>query len=199
MRTPWLGFGLGCALLFAAACGEKPSSRLSQHPDQSGERVRILDRQAGDDAALKMPGVMLITSDTQLLKTGASSLAQVPVHFATQSLVVVALGERSTGGHWVRISNIQRKGDTLYVQGRANQPGKEGITTQAVSFPYDAVVIARQEGVARVLSEIESVTGAEEANPFLVAPRHKEPAASRAATAPADTQPEAGEKAVDGK
>jgi hypothetical protein len=192
MKSLGVLFGLGCVLAFVAACQNEQQSRpLSDYADQSGERVRILSRQAGDDAALKTPGVWLITSDAELLKTGASSLAQVPVDFANQSLVVVALGERPTGGYWARITNLQRKGHTLYVQGQANQPGDNDVTTQVISYPYEAVIIERQQGVTRVLSEIESLTGAENRDPYLVAPRQMDTPNPHTATAPVTTEPAA--------
>ena len=177
---------IGMVLLFATACQEKPSGMLPEHADQSGERVRILSRMAGEDAALNAPLVTLITSEEELLRTGASSLAQAPVDFANQTLVVAALGEQPFHGYWVRIDNIQRKGDRLYVQGRANRPNSDATAKKTASYPYEAVIIARQVGIKQVLSEIESVTDQKQGDPFLIEPRSQ---AQTSTTTPAATKP----------
>ncbi len=180
---------IGLVLLFATACQENPSGMLPEHDDQSGERVRILSRMAGEDAALNVPLVTLITSEEELLRTGASSLAQAPVDFANQTLVVVALGEQPIHGYWVRIDNIQRKSDRLYVQGRANRPSQDATAKKAASYPYEAVVITRQEGIKQVLSEIESVTDQKQGDPFLIAPRTQAQTSTTTAAATKPTTP----------
>lgn len=150
-RVMWLA-GVAAAMLVGCQ---------AQQGNKSGptEPVAILGRLHANDPALKQPEVILITSRAQLDKTGSSELSHLNVDFNRQSLVVLALGEKPTGGYWGKITGVQRKGDELYVQGVANRPAVDQVTTQVLSYPIDAVVVPRQDKVRVVESEIESVSG----------------------------------------
>lgn len=65
------------------------------------------------------------------------------VDFAVQSVLVTALGERSTGGYDIRIDSVLRfeGGSVVYVTTAA--PGQHCITTQALSQPAHLVRLAR--------------------------------------------------------
>jgi hypothetical protein len=65
------------------------------------------------------------------------------VDFAAQSVLVAALGERSTGGYDIRIDSVLRfeGGTIVYVTTAA--PGQNCVTTQALSQPAHLVRLAR--------------------------------------------------------
>ncbi len=120
--------------------------------------VSIVSRTAGSDAALKDTGVYLVNDAAALEKFGSDELAKIEVDFASQSLIILAQGEQSSGGYWVHINGVQTLGDIIYVQGVANIPG-QGATTQALTHPYEAVVVAKVKGT--IVPDIAQVVGQE--------------------------------------
>jgi len=116
-----------------------------------------------NEPGLKQMGVLLINSQEELerLTPEADSLVEVKVDFSRESLVVLCLGERPTGGYWARITGVQRdpQSDALYVQGVANQPGADDVVIETLTYPCDAAVVPKVP--ARVIHpEIDSSTGA---------------------------------------
>ena len=156
MKRTW-ALGLACLTAVALAAGCKSSSSTEVG---STEPVSIISHAgSGNDPAFKQPAdpVILITTREQLDRTGSETLAKVEIDFNTQSLVVLALGEEPTAGYWARITGIQRKGSELYVQGLANKP--EGEAAAVLTYPIDAVIVPRQDGITEISPEIEAVTG----------------------------------------
>jgi len=112
-----------------------------------------------DDASLAQPGVYLITSQAQLNAVASAGLIPgEPVDFKANDVVLLSGGEKPTGGYWVRITSISQVGDELFVSGIANKPGDDAITTQALTYPYHAVLIEKTSAKIAV-PEITSVTG----------------------------------------
>jgi len=147
--------------------------------------VTVLNRFNGSDPSLKERTVFLVNSRKQLEQMGATELAKLDVNYSTNSLLVLALGEEPTGGFWGRIDAVQQRGDTMFVQGVANRPGDSETATQAVTYPFDAVLIPKTQA-AIIYPEIESVSGqAQDAAPAAAAPA---PAAEPAAAPAADTE-----------
>ena len=126
--------------------------------DQRPQPVSVLRRYNGTDPGLKEPLLLLVNSAQDLESLGSYDLAVHAVDFDKESLVLLALGEKPTGGYWARITGVQREGQQLYVQGLANRPSQDQAVTQALTYPYDAVVISKIRH-AKVLSEIESLMG----------------------------------------
>lgn len=120
--------------------------------------VTVLRRFNGNDPGLKEPMVRLISSAGELESLGSYDLAVQSIDYDKESLLLLALGEKPTGGYWARITGVQRKGGLLYVQGLANRPSADAAVSQRLTYPYDAVVIRKIRN-ARIRSEIESVLG----------------------------------------
>lgn len=120
--------------------------------------VQVVRRYNGNDPGLKEPMLLLINASGELEALGSYDLAVQSIDFDHESLVLLALGEKPTGGYWARISGVHAEGDLLYVQGLANRPGDDQAVPQALTYPYDAVVIKKRRGM-KVRSEIESVVG----------------------------------------
>lgn len=120
--------------------------------------VTILRKFSGNDEALKFPAVMIVKSQAELQGINAKSLMDAKVDFAKESLVVVALGDKPTGGYWADITGIQAAGPQLFVQGWANKPGKDAVVTQAVTYPFAAAVISKTTATT-VRSDVQSVMG----------------------------------------
>lgn len=142
------------SLVVLPGCKSQGSARPS-----TSTAISILRHQTGSDAGFKLPGVVLVKNAQQLQNMGSTELSKLDVSFDKESLVVLALGEQKTGGYWARITGIQITGSTLWVQGIANRPAEGAVVTQAITYPYAVAVIAKSNA-DKVMSEIESTTGA---------------------------------------
>lgn len=119
--------------------------------------VAIAAHYRGNDAGFTQPGVFLINSQQELEKRGSTELINKSVDFENQTIVVLALGEQKSGGYWAHIDAVQNLGERLYVQGFANQPAVDEMTTQQITHPYAAAVVPKIFAV--VQPEITSVRG----------------------------------------
>ena len=146
----------GCclaALLVLAGC--QSDATLSSN----AMGVAILNQMRGNDPALRDPAVKLINSQEELTALASEALSKLTVDFHAQSLLIVALGQKPTGGYWVRIDAVQRQGADLYLQGVANAPGNDQMTTMMLTYPFAAAVIPKQQDVQTLHPEVESVQG----------------------------------------
>ena len=112
----------------------------------------------GSDSAFQESGHWLINSAAQLDATGSNNLVNLQVDFDSQSLIVLAMGERPTAGYWATITSAQQKGGKVYFQAVASRPAGDAMTGQVMTYPVAAAVIPKVEPRV-VIPEIESVTG----------------------------------------
>lgn len=59
-----------------------------------------------------------------------------------ETAVLVALGERPSGGHAIRVSAAEMHGDSLLVHVESSRPGPGCMTTAVMTQPYQIVAIA---------------------------------------------------------
>ena len=71
------------------------------------------------------------------------------VDFGTQTVFLVALGQRNTGGYTVHIDRIVRTGDSTSVLYTVTSPGPGCMTSQMMSSPVVAVSTSRVTGAVR--------------------------------------------------
>src|SRR5690554_3957792 len=119
--------------VFLVACESSPTMSSSSRP------VAILKEHRGSDAGLAGPEALVVRSREQLAALGSTELINQTIDFSNRSLILVTLGEKPTGGYAVRLHSAQLKGDNLYVQGVAVEPGPDAMTTQALTHPYAAI------------------------------------------------------------
>ncbi len=67
------------------------------------------------------------------------------IDFAKEMLVVVAMGEKSTGGYGIIIDGASERDDRLAIKVRGISPGKGCMTTQALTAPVDIVRLKKTE------------------------------------------------------
>lgn len=123
---------LGAVLLAAGGCAP-PARRpdAGATPGIPFERVA-----AGEDGRLpdQVPGDVRSWFDANRRKRGT-----YVKHSGGRSYVLVAWGEKPTGGYSVRIEDVARgrRGEVVVVRLEAPKPG--AAVTQAVTYPYDLV------------------------------------------------------------
>ena len=126
--------------------------------DSRPKAMEIISRHHGSDPGFKEPMVVLVNSYEELESLNSSHLINQTINFDRESLLLLALGEKPTGGYWARITAVQRKNNLLYVQGTANRPHKDQTVPQVLTYPYAAVAVKKIRS-AKVRSEIDSVLG----------------------------------------
>lgn len=151
-----VSMALGVVALLLAGCASE--QQMDEPARGMAMPVEILDYMTGSDAALDQSRVLLVQSQGQLEEVAGDALAGLKIDFAVHSVVVLALGERATGGWWASITGLQRDGGLLYVQGTANKPGPDEMVTEALTYPFAAAVIPKTTNV-QLVPEIDSVVG----------------------------------------
>lgn len=68
------------------------------------------------------------------------------VDFGASTVVLVALGQRGTGGYEVRVDDVVRGGGRTVVRYTVSEPGAGCMTTQALTAPVDVVRVPRIDG-----------------------------------------------------
>lgn len=120
----------------------------------AAEPVEIVQQVKGSDEALSTPGVYLVKTAEELEARGMQEVPGAAVDWATQDVVILALGRVPTGGYSAEITAIQLEGDVLYVQGAVKVPAEGDAVSQAEEHPYVAAVVA-ETPATRALSDIE--------------------------------------------
>lgn len=65
------------------------------------------------------------------------------VDFEKQAVLAVFLGEKFTGGYGIHIASVKEEDKVVTVAVKTTSPPKGGITTQALTQPYELLVIAK--------------------------------------------------------
>lgn len=153
MRTVGL-LAVTFAAMSLVACGSGSTSESL--PGGPAEPVDVLAEQHGQTSSLNIFTLKHISSAEQFEALGLEDVE--PASFDSQDMVLVALGEQNTGGHWVRISGLYQVDDTVYVQATVNRPGEDAATTQALTQPY-CIVTTPKLGEVTLASDFSSVVG----------------------------------------
>lgn len=66
-----------------------------------------------------------------------------PIDYATQAVLCVSLGERSTGGWSITIQSITIEGAEMRILAREGRPRPGEAVTQAFTYPSDCAVVDR--------------------------------------------------------
>lgn len=146
MQNPMMKLFVVAALACSALIGCKGDGDAAATGPADGatdlaQPVTMLKRVNGNSAALKTIGKMHIETQADYDALGDANIFPGEIDFDVNDLVIVALGEQSTGGYSISIESIQLQGGELAVTGKASAPGADAITTQALTYPYSAVLI----------------------------------------------------------
>ncbi len=95
------------------------------------------------------PTQIVVRDGTALADTWRTLHAGVPgnpaptVDFNSHSVILVALGQRRTGGYSVSIDHVNRSGDGAVVTYTATSPGQGCMTTQMITSPVLIISVPR--------------------------------------------------------
>ena len=68
------------------------------------------------------------------------------IDFATEMVLVAAMGTKPTGGWSVRIDRVARRGNTVWAEVTSQQPGTGCVSIAALTAPVDVVIVQRTDG-----------------------------------------------------
>lgn len=71
------------------------------------------------------------------------------VDFTRETVILVALGRRSSGGYGVHVDAVTRSGDGAVVRYTATSPAPDCMTTQALTSPVEVIRAPRIGGTVR--------------------------------------------------
>ncbi len=145
------------ALLAAGGCGSsaQPSATIRDEstvtaPPQTAARL-LSASQSGftEPAELAVRERGEFAAAWATLHRGLPGNAPPEVDFSRRTVVLLALGERSSGGYSVRFDGITREEGGAVVRYTVTRPGPGCMTTQAITSPVDVVSVSRVEGAVR--------------------------------------------------
>lgn len=105
----------------------------------------------GDERVLRDQGAW--DAVWQTLHGGTPAERAPTVDFARDMVVLVALGEASTGGYDVHIDDVTPESGGAVVRYTVTEPGPGCMTTQAITAPADVVRVPRAVGAARFVRQ----------------------------------------------
>lgn len=80
------------------------------------------------------------------------------VDFDGRSVAAAAMGQRSTGGHAIEITEVRRDGEELWVVVMQTTPAEGCTTTQAMTAPVTAVTVPAVDGDVHFVEREETLT-----------------------------------------
>lgn len=163
MSSPLAVLCLGLALAACGSASPEASAPTPDTPDPRGSDV------SGSPAPSEQPTPIVaqqmsgFTEPAELVLRDAAALAEAwrtlhagqpgtpppSVDFGARTVILVAIGERSSGGHGVRVDEVVRSGGGATVRYTVTQPGPTCMTTAAITSPAVAVSVARIAGEVR--------------------------------------------------
>jgi hypothetical protein len=137
--------GVAAVLCWAALAGALAADEVAVAQRFSGEYGGI--EEAARRAVRDAQAWAKLWAELQKIVEPVPALPEVD--FERQMVLAVFLGQRSSGGHSVRIESVKRDGDELAVSVSVRSPPPGGMVTMALTQPYDIVVVERFDGPVR--------------------------------------------------
>ena len=114
-------------------------------------------------SGLTQPTQQIIRSEKIWLGVWAqlqSHLVPIPpapkVNFSKNTVVVVSLGQQSSGGHDIEVESVVLKGKVIEIGLAIQHPGPGCLTTQALTQPYHVISVPRRFTEAKFVEHIKA-------------------------------------------
>lgn len=152
--------GLGLALLGGLATtdightGRMPELGTTEMDADSLLPVRELARGQYGGPATRVESVMTSRRELEAVWPSAPSFE---LDFGQEMMVLVALGERRTGGYSLEIKTVRSSEDRLVVEYIERHPDPRCPTPQVLTTPYHAVAVPRSEARPRFERTVDRI------------------------------------------
>jgi hypothetical protein len=151
MKTPARVLTL-IGTILVAACGAEPSGGvlLSDGLAPEIERLGPWHYTGIDDARRTVVSSEAAWRAVWRALYGRQTPAPEPpaVDFDRDIVVLVAMGNRGSGGFVIGVEDVTRAGDALHVAVLETAPGPTCVVTQALTQPVDAVIVRGGRGLS---------------------------------------------------
>lgn len=141
---------LGVSALLVACAGSG---------DQSGDGAPLARQlTVSDHCGLTGPGLIHLESaaDVKKIQSLENQRLNLPsdgdLDFSEEHIVLVALGQKNTGGYGLTLDDAMIEDDILELRFNLSEPGEGAMTTQALTTPCIAVAVSA-EGWRQVRSK----------------------------------------------
>lgn len=120
---------------------------------KEAETEKSQDTAADSDDALSIQSEPLealpssVKEEAEALRTRAHGGEKV-VHHDGRQFIIIALGERRTGGYHVEVEKVDRQGEEIHVYAREVGPEPGMMVTQALTYPLEVVSFRCEEKLA---------------------------------------------------
>lgn len=139
MTSPLVRFSCAPALLALAGCAATPPDGASV---QVQEDQPILWQKSGTYSRIARPARVLIRDAATLAQV---PVAEIPVDFQTQMVLLSALGPTPTNDFGILIARVWQQGSRIRVQERQIHPGLTEKRGLEPASPWTMVVIPRSD------------------------------------------------------
>lgn len=101
-----------------------------------------------DDAASGAASISVAASEAAFRSLWSEHVGneQLPdVDFTVESVVVLQLGQRNTGGYAIELQDVSERDGRLRVVAPVSSPGRDSIVTMAFTSPYAIVAVRSRD------------------------------------------------------
>ena len=106
-----------------------------KNPIDLKETISLKELRSGSDLPANISSPVLILKSEEI-PSELSSIFENDTDFNKNSLILLSLGQRSTGGYSIVINNLYLSNNTLIINATEKTPGKGCYVAQAFTSPY---------------------------------------------------------------
>lgn len=101
----------------------------------------------------------------EVMQTAGDQFSHTEVNSGDRTYLILALGQRPTGGYSIRINEVVQKGNTIRIHAEEVPPAPDAFTTQAISSPRTVISLASPKGEVKFDYRIGRTKDSKEASP----------------------------------
>ena len=131
-----------CAPLILAGSGCSGQRTGEEREASAADDIPILWQTSGTYSRISRRARILVRDPATLARI---PLAEIPVNFDTQMVLIAGLGPTATNEQGIRIVRVWRKGSKIHVQERPIHPGEDRAPGLRPASPWTAVVIPKSD------------------------------------------------------
>lgn len=127
-------------LVLTAACGTGNVPVDGSNSSGKGESEQMKTEPL--DFTVEEPETLPTKVKTVVEKlTGSQSKNNVSLNVEGRTYLILALGERPTGGYHVNVSKVEQRDNILHVYAEEKAPAEGAMVIQVISYPYTVVSV----------------------------------------------------------
>lgn len=134
------------SLVTLFACSKANKNMVKYSP----KNTIIIELHSGNNGGFKEETNQVITNKAEFEKIWKQAYAnymikeETPeVDFEKNVVLLVAMGEKSSGGHTIKITNATETSNNTIVNVLSTSPGKGCMTTESITYPFQIVQIEK--------------------------------------------------------